>query len=211
MPALGRSVIIVLALSLVWACGDESATKGRRIPEVYHQKISNEAVTRFINEINKRQAIKPAVDPAKVKTHFQLVQELLPDDVLLPLFIKPKEIQRRGLLEYLDTLDDNGMLQTNCRYEMADCELVIHLTLLPRTNLKETMRKSWKDRELVRIEQVSEKDVFIVKGDGYVAGTVFGQQLLVNFCSRKRGQGSDFSMDEQRLWDVLQSVASRIE
>ena len=184
------------------------------IPEVNRQKISTEQVVRFAQEINKRDAIKPAID-STIRTHFQLVGQVLSDDAVLSVFDKPKVLRRRVLVEYHDTVSVNGMLQTNCAYELGDCEVVIHLTLLPSSDadLTEHMRTAGTSSDVVRSEKSGDKDVFIRKGEKHMSGTVFGQRLLVSFSAWKPdgAAGSEFTMNEDRLWSVLQSVASRIQ
>lgn len=199
---------LVLLLLPVIGCDNSGAREESR------QKISTEQVVHFAEAINKRNAIAPALNP-KVETHFELVRQILPDDAMLSVFHRPKVIKKRVLLEYHDTISVNGMVQTNCSYELDDCEVVIHLTLLPATDaqLTESMRTSWTSNNVIRSEKIGAKDVFISRSNAHVGGTVFGQKLLVSFFSRKHAgvPESNFAMSEPYLWEVLQSLAARVE
>ena len=203
-----RSVTASIILLLVFGCDQKPKNNGSSTPEVSKQQVVGLA-----EAINKRNAINPALNP-QIETHFQLVAQILPDDVILSVFDKPKVIKRRVVLEYHDTVSVNGMLQTNCSYQLDNCEVVIHLTLLPNNdaNLVKQMRASWKNKDVIRSERSDEKDVFISKGEKHIGGTVFGERLLVSFFARNAGAtaGSGFALDEARLWTVLQSIAARV-
>jgi hypothetical protein len=209
-----RRTTVPIILLLVLGCDRTPTSSTSGIPEVSRQAISKQQVVRFTEEINKRNASNPALNP-QIETHFQLVRQVLSDDAILSVFENPKLIKRRLLLEYQDTVKVNGMLQTNCSYELNDCEVVIHLTLLPcnDADLAKHMRGSWINKDVVRSEKRGKKDVFISKSERHMGGTVFGERLLVSFFARNPGaaSGNEFAMNEERLWTVLQSVASRVE
>jgi hypothetical protein len=209
MGSAAPLLILVLALGC-----DQAATSGNSgIPEESRQKITKEQVVRFAQEINTRGALKPPLD-TQIETHFQLARQVLSDDALLSIFHKPQTIKRRVLLEYHDTISVNGMLQTNCSYELDDCEMVIHLTLLPSNDAKvaQHMREAHTNKDVVRSEKSGGKDIYIGKGVGHTGGGVFGEKLFVTFFARKPGgEPADFGVNEAQLWTVLQSVASRVE
>jgi hypothetical protein len=190
---------------------EKGKTVGQIEAEQRAKSMGEEQQKLLIAEIIKSKALTIALKAKETQAHVQLIQRLLPDQELENLFTPAETIGQRTILEFSNTLERDGMFQTNTRYGLSSCEMIINIAIFPEASLAAQLKAEQAGKFILRKANVKGKGVLLTKGTTHIGGSVYGKKLRVGFFARTQDGQEPSAMDETRLWDLLFSLAEKLE